>query len=225
MAGLSFCAPGVTRLVVFVDYQNRYHRARAAFGSDEDHPSVGHIRPLRLGVLLKQLGEAKDPTRELRQVRIYRGEPGTRSHPDLQSAFQRQVAAWQKSPLIEVIRRPLRYQATSFDHLGKPVGWDNGREKGIDVLLALDLVLGAVRDEYDVGILFSSDTDLVPAIDEALACGKRVENAVWKPDVDHPHPLRGTHKNIWCHQLDRTKFEWLRDPVDYLHKSGDPADL
>jgi hypothetical protein len=127
--------------------------------------------------------------------------------------------------VIEVIKRPLRYHPTAFDHLGKPIAWDSGREKGIDVILALDLVLGAIRDEYDVAILFSGDTDLVPAIDEAISAGKRVENAVWKPDGKHARPLQGTRKRIWCHQLDRKKFDWVKDPVNYLHEVGDTAAL
>ncbi|MFH0829104.1 MAG: NYN domain-containing protein [Candidatus Kerfeldbacteria bacterium] len=39
------------------------------------------------------------------------------------------------------------------------------REKGIDVKLATDLIVGAVDDKYDIGIVVSSDTDLIPAID------------------------------------------------------------
>jgi len=40
------------------------------------------------------------------------------------------------------------------------------REKGIDVKIATDLIIGAIDDKYDTAILMSSDTDLVPAIDE-----------------------------------------------------------
>ena len=39
------------------------------------------------------------------------------------------------------------------------------REKGIDVKLATDLIVGAVDNQYDVVILLSSDGDLLPAID------------------------------------------------------------
>lgn len=39
------------------------------------------------------------------------------------------------------------------------------REKGIDVKIATDLVVGAVDDKYDTAIIVSSDTDLIPAID------------------------------------------------------------
>ncbi len=39
------------------------------------------------------------------------------------------------------------------------------REKGIDVKMATDLIVGAVDDQYDTAIIVSSDTDLIPAID------------------------------------------------------------
>ena len=44
--------------------------------------------------------------------------------------------------------------------------YDQGRirEKGTDVKIAADLIIGAVNDLYDVAILVSSDTDLIPAI-------------------------------------------------------------
>jgi len=44
--------------------------------------------------------------------------------------------------------------------------YDSGRtwEKGTDVKIATDLIVGAVDDIYDTAILVSSDTDLIPAI-------------------------------------------------------------
>jgi uncharacterized LabA/DUF88 family protein len=39
------------------------------------------------------------------------------------------------------------------------------REKGIDVKIATDLLVGAFDDKYDTAIVVSSDSDLVPAID------------------------------------------------------------
>ncbi len=48
-------------------------------------------------------------------------------------------------------------------------------EKGVDVKMALDIALGAVRDEYDKCVLLSSDTDLLPAIEIAQAAGKQIE--------------------------------------------------
>ena len=40
----------------------------------------------------------------------------------------------------------------------------NIREKGVDVKLAVDLVIGATDNLYDTAIVISSDTDLIPAI-------------------------------------------------------------
>ncbi len=44
--------------------------------------------------------------------------------------------------------------------------YDSGkiREKGTDVKIAVDLVVGASDDLYDKAILISSDTDLIPAV-------------------------------------------------------------
>jgi len=45
------------------------------------------------------------------------------------------------------------------------IAYERSREKGIDVKLATDLIVGAVDDKYDTAIVVSSDTDLVPAVD------------------------------------------------------------
>lgn len=214
-----------TRVKVFIDYQNVYHRARGAFDLGDAHPIAGHVRPLRLGLRVKQLGEANDPDRELREVRIYRGEPTGKSHPLVQSAFQRQTAAWrEREPMLKVVTRPLRYDAVRWT-LGRPVEWDGGHEKGIDVLLALDVVLGAIRDEYDVAVICSGDTDLEPAIDEVVTAGKVVENAVWRGDGAYGRPLKARARRIWVHYLDRTQYDWLHDPTDYTVERGDTGSL
>jgi hypothetical protein len=47
----------------------------------------------------------------------------------------------------------------------KSITVERQREKGIDVKLATDLIVGAVDNLYDTAIVVSSDSDLVPAID------------------------------------------------------------
>ncbi len=49
------------------------------------------------------------------------------------------------------------------------------REKGVDVKIAIDIVLGAVQNEYDTVILLSSDTDLMPAVNYVHTQGKKLE--------------------------------------------------
>lgn len=55
--------------------------------------------------------------------------------------------------------------------------YDSGktREKGTDVKIATDLIVGAVDNIYDVAILVSSDTDLIPAIQYVRFRKKEVE--------------------------------------------------
>lgn len=49
------------------------------------------------------------------------------------------------------------------------------KEKGVDVKLAVDLLDMAYQDKYDVAIIVSSDTDLIPSIERCRELGKRVE--------------------------------------------------
>lgn len=52
----------------------------------------------------------------------------------------------------------------------------NGRyhEKGVDVQIAVDIVRGAIKNEYDICYLISSDTDLLPAIKTAKEERKKI---------------------------------------------------
>ncbi|TSC90452.1 MAG: hypothetical protein G01um10145_124 [Microgenomates group bacterium Gr01-1014_5] len=47
-------------------------------------------------------------------------------------------------------------------------------EKGVDVQIAVDIVRGAIKNEYDICYLISSDTDLLPAIQTAKDEGKKI---------------------------------------------------
>jgi len=48
-------------------------------------------------------------------------------------------------------------------------------EKGVDVKIAVDMLVGAYEDKFDVLILISYDTDLLPAIEKVIDLGKEVE--------------------------------------------------
>ena len=48
-------------------------------------------------------------------------------------------------------------------------------EKGVDVKIATDLLVGAYENLYDDAIVISSDTDLLPAIHKVKEKGKTVE--------------------------------------------------
>ena len=56
-----------------------------------------------------------------------------------------------------MITRALRY----------PPDWSAAlaQEKGVDVALAVDFVKLAIEGEYDVGVMMSTDNDLLPALE------------------------------------------------------------
>jgi hypothetical protein len=72
-------------------------------------------------------------------------------------------------------------------------------EKGIDVALAVDLIHLAMRKQYDALVLFSGDTDLLPAIEAIKNLGlTHLEVACWSG----AKPLRLPGTNLpYCHAL------------------------
>ncbi|MBU3957081.1 NYN domain-containing protein [Patescibacteria group bacterium] len=70
----------------------------------------------------------------------------------------------------EMVRNQQKFlesiQKEGFEIKRGKIMYDDGkiREKGVDVKLSLDLVIGAVDNLYDTAIVISSDTDLIPAI-------------------------------------------------------------
>jgi uncharacterized LabA/DUF88 family protein len=75
------------------------------------------------------------------------------------------------------------------------------------------MALGAVRDEFDVAVLMSADTDLVPAVEAVLQAGKRCEVAGWQPPGGYATALRV--RGIWTHRLARHEFDLVADQTDY----------
>lgn len=68
---------------------------------------------------------------------------------------------------IEIVK--IDNRVVGYEELQKKgvreIRFERMREKGIDVKLATDLIVGAVDNQYDTAIIISSDADLVPAID------------------------------------------------------------
>lgn len=198
------------RVVVFLDYQNVYRRARGAFLLESGPPQLGQVDPLRLG----QLIASRSPfDRELLQVRVYRGQPDASKDPIGYAANLRQCDAWRRMPRVQVVTRTLRY----------PSGWpacapgERPQEKGIDVALAIDFVAMAVRGEYDVGVIMSTDTDLKPALETVRGFGgrPRCEVAAWSARQGHSRRLAIPGAKIWCHWLDERDYRAVEDLTDY----------
>lgn len=70
------------------------------------------------------------------------------------------------------------------------------REKGIDVKLATDLIVGAIDDKYDTAIVVSSDSDLIPAIDWVRLRMKKTIEYVGFSIPDESDPEKSTNPLI-----------------------------
>lgn len=90
------------------------------------------------------------------------------------------------------------------------------REKGIDVLCALAIVREARRTDVDLVILASHDTDLVPALDEAIEMkAAQIETFSWYSPPRARGQLRPTVRPIWNTRLGNTEFMNCRDTTNY----------
>jgi len=75
-------------------------------------------------------------------------------------------------------------------------------EKAVDVMLAVDMVRMADRDEFDTAYLLAADGDYTPAVEAAMSAGKTVFAAAVEPA---PKLAAVVHRFI------RLKHEWFDD--------------
>jgi hypothetical protein len=146
------------------------------------------------------LASKRDRPSKTTSILVFRGRPDPRKEPTAASAHDKQRQQWQRRDgRVTVVSHPLFYRNWPDD---APV------EKGIDVSLAIELVRMTLQDgdKYDALIVFSSDTDLRPAL---LLCrdlsGPVVEVACWTGANALQDP---TTRLPYCHFLDER--EWKR---------------
>jgi uncharacterized LabA/DUF88 family protein len=198
------------RVCLFIDHQNVYHCAREAFGLHDRSGRCGQVDPLKLAELV--VARRPEESR-LAGVRVYRGRPHPQRQPQAYGANMRQSDAHEDRGhgLVKVITRPLRY----------PAGWpkDAAQEKGVDVALAVDFVRMAVQGDYDIGVLMSTDTDLIPALEAVIALrGRpypRCEVAAWSRPGAYSRRLHVKGAHVWCHWLGPTDYAAAEDLTDY----------
>lgn len=198
------------RVVVFIDYQNVMRDARRAFFARPFGAADGQVDPrLYAQHLVAQQPLGTSGRRALQEVRVYRGRPHSEKDQRTHSAHMRQTSAWEKAG-VTVRWRDLRY----------PRDWPNtpAEEKGIDVALAIEAVMMAVRRELDVAILATTDTDQRPVLEAFQTLPGDdppiVETATWESQgFNKKLQIKDAH--IWTHFLDDAAYRKVRDRRDY----------
>jgi hypothetical protein len=197
-------SPGVG---VFLDYQNVHLTARDRFLPAGARAELALVHPVRLAELLVSRRRGQG---DLAFVGVYRGRPRPDLQPTMTAANDAQADAWARDPRVRMVRRDLKYR-----------GWPRfpPQEKGIDVALAVDLVRSAMLPLCDVAIVFSADTDLLPALEVTFRdTDVHLEIASWDRvwPLWFPEMVREQRRLPYCHFLDREDFEVVRDRGKYV---------
>jgi prepilin-type processing-associated H-X9-DG protein len=145
------------RVVIFIDGSNLYHALRDNFGRVDLNFD---------GFTSKLCGD-----RKLFRTYYYNILQDQSQRPDGYREQQEFLDSLRKTPYLEV-----RLGTTKLSQ-GIPV------EKGIDIMLATDLLHFAWNDLYDVAILVSGDGDFAYALQAAKNKGKHVEVAYFDGHV------------------------------------------
>lgn len=185
-------------IAVFLDFQNVHLTGHSLYGGGSE-PYRCVPDPARLADLIA--ARRRRPSKAA-AVCVYRGRPDPNHQPVPAAANDAQASQWERDSRVRVFRRQLNYR-----------GWPASppQEKGVDVQIAVDLIRAAFSRDYAALVLFSSDTDLLPAL-ETVARYKlgHVEVACWSGFK----PLRFSASNLpWCHFLNEA--DWAAVTEDW----------
>lgn len=203
--------------IVFIDYENAYQRARTVFHGDDPGPDErnGHFSPRALGDRICAVYNERHPLEDplmLTEVRVYRGEP-TNQNPQWQSTVRAQFDVWRTAGAT-VCRIPLSYNREN----------DRWEEKGIDMLLGIEMVTKGFAGEFDCAILLSADRDFAPALqfvrDETEA---EAHVAAWGTRQDGGF-LSLPNQSPFVHWISKDSYDKVADLSVYpARKPGRPS--
>jgi len=169
------------RVAIFIDGSNLYHALRSNLG--------------RLDLNFAAFANKLCASRRLFRTYYYNVLQDPVQRPDGHREQQEFLDALRLTPYLEV-----RLGGTKLTQ-GVPV------EKGVDIMLATDLLYFAWNDSYDVAVLVSGDSDFAYALQAAKNMGKHVEVAYFESGVskdllnvaDNQYLLdRGFFNGLWA---------------------------
>lgn len=144
------------RAVTFVDGQNLYRCVKDTFGCS--HPNYD------IAALCRAVCAGSGLI--LSEARFYTGVPDASDDQYWHDFWSRKLLAISRQG-VRTFSRPLRYRNETIElDSGATFTRRQGREKGIDVRIAIDLITLAYRRKYDVAVVFSQDQDLSEAAEE-----------------------------------------------------------
>ena len=161
------------RVYAYIDGSNFYHLSKSNF----------KITKVQYNHLTNYLIDAT--SEELARIKYYVAPVNQQEKPEMYSAQQKFFDMLRRTPLLDIglgklASRPLNkinivcpdcgiqeaeeLQCPSCENKVRLSNTYKTSEKGVDVNLAIHLLLDALKNRYDVALIFSSDADFCPAI-------------------------------------------------------------
>jgi uncharacterized LabA/DUF88 family protein len=159
------------RVNIFIDGGNFYHLALRKLGSSESNfdfekfanflangrKIVEMGKRFYIGSVTEKLGDEKSKEAMSKQTSLFTKLKN--NHWEIRTSKLRK-----RVEEVKIDDRVVDYKNILKKGIEK-IQYERLREKGIDVKLATDLIVGAVDNKYDIAVIVSSDADIVPAID------------------------------------------------------------
>lgn len=158
---------------------------------------------------------------DLEKIYFYTGIPDEKEDFDRNQFWNAKMAVM-GTRQIHCFSRQLRYSNTPITlEDGTTENIRVGREKGIDIRIALDIVRLAREDEFDVALIFSQDQDLTEVVDEikniVKAQQRWIRVACAYPFSSTSENGRGINGSEWI-KIDKSIYDKCLDPNDYRPK-------
>ena len=193
-------APVKKRVVAFFDCQNLFQAVKGLWGY-----TYPNFDPIKLAKMIVK-NHSSDRW-ALDGIRLYTGIHEHAHDKRWHTFWTNKLNAHRVSDSrVFAFTTPLRYT-------------DNiPREKGIDVRIAIDLVVMAIDGMYDVALLFSQDNDLAQAAAEIRTIVQKQQRWIkiasaypYQPECANP---RGVNQTDWI-RISKTEYDACVDHTKY----------
>lgn len=157
------------RAFVFIDGSNLYYRLKniSEFYTKETGQKFSLSK-----FKFKEFCQSLVGENNLSEIHYYVGQV-KRPHPKSKNAQKAEEMYSAQQRLVGYLQN--QGITVRFGKLMKDLSRiDSYHEKGVDVQIAVEMIRFARQDKYDVAYLISSDTDLVPAVEEVKDLSKAV---------------------------------------------------
>lgn len=204
--------PPTLRAIAFFDGQNLYRSVKDLWGCT--HPNydvMGLARAVceREGWLLSAM------------PRFYTGVPRREDDPRWNAFWASKLRAISRQGCT-IFKGQVRYRTEEVEvGQGIQVTRTHGREKGVDVRIAVDLIRLAHRRQYDVAVVFSQDQDLAEVAKEIKTIAREQRRELlmasafpYREPRPGQDPCRGIHHTKWV-RIEQAFYEQHIDPHDY----------